>query len=219
MQTRRIRIEGNRAETGFMGVSAEEAMSLDDKLSILDEELFGLPEGMSEEDRERYEQVMPEEPRKTGTARDRMPEIEAGPLPDGRGTYLLTRSVLSIFAGTIDMMLENLAPSWNGPGRSSAVLGSRGRGGRERSRASGPRGTSRGGANARATEVAGAPKDLGRRQEELRWPLPPGDLRGVPERPVGVRGPPRPLPSCAAYLPAFLVGSASSLLTLGRMPW
>jgi hypothetical protein len=96
-----------------MGVSAEEAMSLDDELSIIGRNLFGLSENMSEEDRERYEQVMPKEPRKTGTAWDSMPKIEAELLPSGGISYTLARRELSIFAGAIDMMLENLAPCRN----------------------------------------------------------------------------------------------------------
>jgi hypothetical protein len=92
-----------------MGVSAEEAMSLDDELSIIGDVLFGSPENMSEEDRERYEQVMPKKPRKTGSAWDDLPKIEAEPLPEGRISYTLARGELSIFAGAIDLMLENLA--------------------------------------------------------------------------------------------------------------
>ncbi len=88
-------------------------MSLDDELSIIGDALFGSPENMSEEDRERYEQVMPKKPRKTGTARDGMPKIEAELLPDGRVSYTLARGELSIFAGAIDMMLENLTPRRN----------------------------------------------------------------------------------------------------------
>ena len=72
-----------------MGVSAEEAMSLDDELSIFSHNLFRSSENMSEEDRERYEQVMPKEPRKTGTAWDDMPRIEAALVPDGRISYTL----------------------------------------------------------------------------------------------------------------------------------
>ena len=105
-----------------MGVWAEEAMSLDDELSIIGDKLFGLFENMSEEDRERYEQVMPKEPRKTGTAWDDMPKIEAELLPDGRISYTLARGELSIFAGAIDMMLENLTPRRNEPGRAEVGL-------------------------------------------------------------------------------------------------
>lgn len=39
-----------------------------------------------------------------------MPKIEAELLPDGRVAHVLARGELSIFAGAVDMMLENLAP-------------------------------------------------------------------------------------------------------------
>ncbi len=102
--------EAIRRIRNYMGVSAEEAMSLDDELSIISKELFGFPPNMSEENRERYEQVMPKTPAGTGTAWDVMPKIEAELLPEGRISYTLARGELSIFAGAIDMMLENLAP-------------------------------------------------------------------------------------------------------------
>jgi hypothetical protein len=105
-----------------MGVSAEEAMSLDDELSIISHNLFRSSENMSEEDRERYEQVMPTEPRKTGTAWDVLPKIEAELLPDGMISYTLARGELSIFAGAIGMMLENLTPRRNESGHAEVRL-------------------------------------------------------------------------------------------------
>src|ERR687894_2885308 len=69
--------DAGRRVRGWMGISPEEAMSLDDELSIIGHKLFGYPKNMSEEDRERYERVMPKEPRKTGTAWDGLPKIEA----------------------------------------------------------------------------------------------------------------------------------------------
>ena len=113
--------EAVRRIRSSMGISAEEAMSLDDELSIIGHNLFGHPENMSE-DRERHEQVMPREPRKTGTAWDDMPKIEAELLPDGRISYTLARGELPIFAGAIDMMLENLTPHRNDSGRAEVRL-------------------------------------------------------------------------------------------------
>jgi hypothetical protein len=93
----------------LLGVSVEEAMSLDDELSIIGRELFGFPPNMSEKDREMYLKVMPEEPRKTGTVWDELPRIEAELLPDGWLSFVLGRDELNIFAGAIDAMLVNLA--------------------------------------------------------------------------------------------------------------
>jgi hypothetical protein len=114
--------EAVRRIRSSMEVSAEEAMSLDDELSIIGDNLFGSPENMSEEDRERYEQVMRKEPRRTGTAWDDMPKIKAELLPDGRISYMLARGELSIFAGAIEMMLENLAPRSNESDRAEVRL-------------------------------------------------------------------------------------------------
>lgn len=93
-----------------VGVSPEEARSLDDELSIIGAKLFGLSPNMSEEDLKRYERVMPKKPRKTGTAWDHLPKIEAESTQDGGVSYVLARGELSIFAGAIDAMLEKLAP-------------------------------------------------------------------------------------------------------------
>jgi hypothetical protein len=49
----------------------------------------------------------------TDTAWDEMPKIDAELLPDGRIAYVLARGELSMFAGAIDEMLENLAPRRN----------------------------------------------------------------------------------------------------------
>jgi hypothetical protein len=92
------------------GITYGEGKSLDDEFSILGRELFRPPQFQSERDRKLYEQVMPKTPAETGTAWDGMPKIEAELLPDGRISYTLGRGELSIFAGAIDMMLENLAP-------------------------------------------------------------------------------------------------------------
>jgi hypothetical protein len=75
--------------------------------------LFGFPPNMSEENRWRYREVMPTEARKTDTAWNEMPKFNAELLPDGRVAYVLARGELSIFAGAIDEMLENLAPRRN----------------------------------------------------------------------------------------------------------
>ncbi len=83
---------------------------MDDELSIISKELFGFPPNMSDENRERYERVMPKEPRRTDTGWDRLPKIEAELLPDGRVSYALARGELAIFAGAIDEMLRKLAP-------------------------------------------------------------------------------------------------------------
>jgi hypothetical protein len=94
----------------LVGITCAEGMSLDDELSIIGKDLFGFPANMSERDRELYEEVMPKSPARTGTTWDEMPRIEAKLMPDGRIRYTLARGELSIFAGAIDMMLENLAP-------------------------------------------------------------------------------------------------------------
>jgi hypothetical protein len=114
--------EAVRRVRSWMGISVEEAMSLDDELSIIGHKLFGYSETMSDEDRQRYEQVMPKEPRKTGTAWDGLPKIQAEQLPEGMISYTLARGELSIFAGAIDMMLENLTPRRNESGRAEVRL-------------------------------------------------------------------------------------------------
>jgi hypothetical protein len=101
----------------LVGIRYAEGKSLDDELSIIGKDLFGFPANMSERDRELYERVMPTEPKKTGTAWDDMRMIEAALLPDGRLSYVLARGELAIFAGAMDMMLENLAPRRDEPGR------------------------------------------------------------------------------------------------------
>lgn len=92
-----------------VGISMVEAWSLDDEMSIIHRRLLGLPENMSEEDRERYERVMPKEPRRTGTVWDDLPKMEAELLPDGRMSYTLARGELAIFANAISEMLRKLA--------------------------------------------------------------------------------------------------------------
>jgi hypothetical protein len=75
----------------LVGISRTEGKSLNDELSIIGKDHFGFPANMSEWDRELYEQVMPTEPSKTGTAWDEMQKIEAALLPDGRLSYVLAR--------------------------------------------------------------------------------------------------------------------------------
>lgn len=94
----------------YLGISLDEAKSLDEELTLINERLFGFPEDMSERDREMYLRVIPREPRKTGTAWDESPGIEAKVLSDGRVSYTLSRGELAIFAGAMDAMLKNLAP-------------------------------------------------------------------------------------------------------------
>lgn len=112
--------------SSHLGISLIEAESLKEELDLIDERLFGLPENMSEQDREMYRRVMPKEPRKTGAPWDGLPAIEADLLPDGRVSYTLARGELSIFAGAIDAMLQNLAPDKSGHSRtevSARVVG------------------------------------------------------------------------------------------------
>lgn len=96
--------------SGHMGISLDEAESLREELSLINEKLFGLPENISERDREMYRRTAPKEPRKTGTEWDELPAIEAVLLLDGRVSYTLARGELSIFAGAMDAMLKTLAP-------------------------------------------------------------------------------------------------------------
>ncbi len=109
----------------LVGITYVEGKSLNDELSLITRELFGPPQLQSKRDQELYEQVMPKTPTETGTAWDGMPKIEAELLPDGRISYTLARGELSIFAGAIDMMLENLAPRRDELGRAevSIVMG------------------------------------------------------------------------------------------------
>jgi hypothetical protein len=109
----------------LVGITYVEGQSLDDELWIIHTELFGPPQFQSERDRKLYEQHKPVSPERTGTAWDDMPKIEAEPLPDSRASYTMARGGLSIFAGAIDMMLENLAWRRDGPGRAevSIVMG------------------------------------------------------------------------------------------------
>lgn len=99
-----------------VGLTAEEAGALEDEWSILERQLFGLPDpgpwSSSEILMDRYKEYvdsLPEEPRKTGTRWDDLPQMEAEPLPDGRVAYVLARGELSIFAGAIDVMLKKVA--------------------------------------------------------------------------------------------------------------
>ena len=106
----------------LVGVTYTEGKTLYDELSIINRELFGPPQHQSERDRELYEQAMPREPSRTGTAWDSLPKVEAEVLADGRVAYALARGELSIFAGAIDMMLENLAPRRDEQGRAEVRL-------------------------------------------------------------------------------------------------
>jgi hypothetical protein len=106
----------------LVGITYVEGKSLDDELWIIHTELFGPPQFQSERDRKLYEQHKPESPERTGTAWDGMPKIDAELLPDGRVSYTLARGELSIFAGAIDMMLENLAPRRNESDRAEVRL-------------------------------------------------------------------------------------------------
>lgn len=79
-----------------VGVWVSEAESLKDERSIIRRSLFGLPENMSEEDRERYERIMLREPRRTGTTWDELPKMEAELLSDGWIAHTLARGEIAI---------------------------------------------------------------------------------------------------------------------------
>jgi hypothetical protein len=107
---------GDSAFHAHVGISAKQAGSLDDEWSILRRQLFGLPDPTPFRESEglwarymEYVESLPTEPRKTGTACDDLPKMEAEPLADRSMAYTLARGELSIFAGLIDVMLVKVA--------------------------------------------------------------------------------------------------------------
>jgi hypothetical protein len=99
-----------RNEAGWhrlTGLSYAQVRSLEDEVMAAKYELFGRARVTNPWTGELHP---PLELRKTGTAWDRLPRMEAEPLPDGRVALVLERGELNIFANAVGVMLAYLAP-------------------------------------------------------------------------------------------------------------
>lgn len=90
-----------------VGISYEQADSLWDELFLISYDVLGQPRHRNPHT---GELLGTKEVRRTGTAWDRMPKIEAELLPDGRLSLVLGRDELTVFANCVDVALEELAP-------------------------------------------------------------------------------------------------------------
>ena len=88
-----------------IGASEEEVGALLDELSLVRYDVFGEARLRNPRDGSPWG---PTEPRKTGTAWDGLPKIEAKALDDGRITFVLARNELSVFENSLSVTLEAL---------------------------------------------------------------------------------------------------------------
>ena len=92
-----------------VGTTYEDACSLSDELLLNRYDLLGTPRPYDPSTGQFVGGVRGV--RKTGTAWDEMPKIDATLLPDGRLTLTLGRGQLAIFANCAEVTLQKLAPT------------------------------------------------------------------------------------------------------------
>lgn len=97
-----------------MGIALEETYSLQDELSLIRYDVLGVPRHQNPHTGEFHGTT---EVKRTSTAWDDMPKIEAELLPDGRLTLTLGRGELDIFANSIDVAIEGLGAKESKSGR------------------------------------------------------------------------------------------------------
>ncbi len=90
-----------------VGISYEQAASISDELFLIRYDVLGQARHQNPHTGEFHGTT---EVRRTGTAWDEMPKIEAELLPDGRLSLTLGRDELIIFANCVEVALEELAP-------------------------------------------------------------------------------------------------------------
>lgn len=88
-----------------IGASEAEVGSLLDELALVRYDVFGNERFRDPRSGELWG---PFEPRRTGTAWDGLPKIEAAVLDDGKVSFVLSRNELSIFENSISVTLEAL---------------------------------------------------------------------------------------------------------------